>query len=243
VELWEEIQQLRARVKEVEQRFAVLEAKVKEPPKTSQNSSVPPWQTWKGDRPEGKPKGMRREASVGRAGGGRELHPNPDQRVTAVAKVCPHCGVAVEECDQKVQSVYDKIELPLVKPMVTRVTQYGGQCGQCGQSYVAPVPVGLEGRSPFGTSVASLATYFRYTHAISYERLVGLFWAVFHLKISEGLWRTCWSASRGNLRAPQPRFWSGCAGRVWCVVMKPVPEWTGEISGNGCFKMMRSVCM
>ena len=29
VELWEEIQQLRARVKEVEQRFAVLEAKVK----------------------------------------------------------------------------------------------------------------------------------------------------------------------------------------------------------------------
>jgi transposase len=186
VELWEEIQQLRARVKEVEQRFAVLEAKVKEPPKTSQNSSVPPSQTRKGNRPEGKPKGMRREASVGRAGGGRELHPNPDQRVTAVAKVCPHCGVAVEECDQKVQSVYDKIELPLVKPMVTRVMQYGGQCGQCEQSYVAPVPVGLEGGSPFGTSVASLATYFRYTHAISYERLVGLFWAVFHLEISEG---------------------------------------------------------
>jgi transposase len=53
--------------------------------------------------------------------------------------------VVVEECDQKVQSVYDKIELPPVKPMVTRVTQSGGQCGQCGQSYVAPVPVGLEG--------------------------------------------------------------------------------------------------
>ena len=83
VELWEGIQQLRASVKEVEQRFAVLEAKVKGPPKPSQNSRVPPSQTWKGDRPEGKPKGMRREASVGRAGGGRELHPNPDQRVTA----------------------------------------------------------------------------------------------------------------------------------------------------------------
>src|SRR5205823_9754488 len=25
--------------------------------------------------------------------------------------------------------------------------------------------------------------------------------------------------------------------------MKPGPEWTGEISGKGCFKMMRSVCM
>jgi transposase len=37
--------------------------------------------------------------------------------------------------------------------------------------------------SPFGTSVSSLATYFRYTHAISYERLVG---EVVHLEISEG---------------------------------------------------------
>lgn len=53
----------------------------------------------------------------------------------------------------------------------------------------------------------------------------------------KGLWRTSLSASRCTLRAPQPRFWSGCAGRVWWVAMKPVPEWTGEISGNGCFKL------
>jgi hypothetical protein len=38
VELWEETQQLRARVKEVEQRFVVLEAKVKEPPKSPARS-------------------------------------------------------------------------------------------------------------------------------------------------------------------------------------------------------------
>jgi hypothetical protein len=94
VGLWEEIQQLRARVKEVEQRFAVLEAKGKEPPKMSQNSSVPPSQRRKGDRPEGKLRGRRWEASGGRGGGRRELHPNPDQVVRAVARVCPHCGVA-----------------------------------------------------------------------------------------------------------------------------------------------------
>jgi hypothetical protein len=93
--------------------------------------------------------------------------------------------MSVEEGDQKVQAVYDTIELPPVTPIVTRVTQYGGQCGQCGQRYVAPVPVGLEG-GPFGTSVASRATYFRSTHAISYERLVGLVGEVVHLEISEG---------------------------------------------------------
>ena len=94
--------------------------------------------------------------------------------------------MSVEECEQKVQAVYDTIELPLVMPIVIRVTQYGGRCGQCGQSYVVPVPVGVEGGSPFGTSVSSLATYFRYTHAISYERLVGLVGEVVHLEISEG---------------------------------------------------------
>jgi transposase len=92
--------------------------------------------------------------------------------------------VAAEE--QHLHAVYDKIEIPPIKPVVIRVQQYGGQCGQCGQPYVAPVPVGLENGTPFGASVQSLATYFRYTHAISYERLVGLFGDVFGLAISEG---------------------------------------------------------
>ena len=186
VELWEENRQLRARVREVEERLSALEGKMKEPPKTPKNSSVPPSQGAKGNRGSGKPKGMRREASVGREGGGRELEANPDQEIVVVAKVCPHCGCGVLECDQKVTAVYDKIELPPVKPVVTRVTRYGGNCRECGKKYEAPVPVGMETGSPFGRTVSGLATYFRYTHAISYERLAGLFGDVFGLEISEG---------------------------------------------------------
>ncbi|MCC3408378.1 MAG: transposase [Microcoleus sp. PH2017_10_PVI_O_A] len=37
-----------------------------------------------------------------------------------------------------------------------------------------------------GTSIQSLVTYLRYTHAISYERLSSIFASVFGLKISEG---------------------------------------------------------
>jgi transposase len=183
--LGEEHEVLRAKVVALEQRLARLEAKLSEPPRTARNSSVPPSQGPKGNRPE-KPKGMRRQASVGRAGGGRELHPEPDQEVVALAKVCPHCGGPVAACEQKLMGVYDKIELPPVRPFVTRVTQYGGQCGGCGKGYLAPVPVGMEAGSPFGNSVASLATYFRYGHAISYERLTGMFRDVFGLTISEG---------------------------------------------------------
>ena len=42
---------------------------------------------------------------------------------------------------------------PPVKPVITRVQQYGGQCAHCGQSYVAPVPVGMEPGTPFGASI------------------------------------------------------------------------------------------
>src|SRR6266511_2611149 len=64
---------------------------------------------------------------------------------------------------QWLQAVYDKIEVPPVKPIVTRVEPYGGRCADCGQTYVASVPAGLEPGTPFGTSIQSLATYLRYT--------------------------------------------------------------------------------
>ena len=179
VALWAEVQHLRTRL-------TALEARMQEPPKDARNSSVPPSQTPKANTPRRPRQGMRREASVGRAGGGRPLHPTPDQVIIAQAKICPYCGHGVLAAEQSLQAVYDKIELPPVTPIVTRVEQYGGQCAGCGRLYVAPVPVGMEPGSPFGASVQSLATYLRYTHAISYERLSALFAQVFGLRISEG---------------------------------------------------------
>jgi transposase len=44
----------------------------------------------------------------------------------------------------------------------------------------------MEPGSPFGSSIQSLVTYLRYTHAISYERLSSIFASVFGLKISVG---------------------------------------------------------
>ena len=93
--------------------------------------------------------------------------------------------VPVQAHEQHLHAVYDKIELPPIRPMVTR-SQHAGQCPHCGQSYVAPVPVGMEPGTPLGTSIQSLATYLRYTHAISYARLSALFTQVYGVSISEG---------------------------------------------------------
>jgi len=192
IALWAEVQRLRTRIAE-------LEAKLQEPVKDARNSSIPPSHTRKANTPTRPPPGTRREASVGRAGGGRPLHPHPDQVIIAKAQVCPHCGHGVAAAAQALQAVYDKIEVPPIQPIVTRVEQYGGRCAGCGQAYVAPVPTGMEPGTPFGASVQSLATYLRYTHAISYERLSGLFAEVFGLGISEGGLANLFQAVKGRL--------------------------------------------
>jgi hypothetical protein len=55
----------------------------------------------------------------------------------------------------------------------------------CHQDYVSPVPKGLELGTPFG-DIQTLTIYFRYTHAISYNRLSTMFKEIYNLDISEG---------------------------------------------------------
>jgi transposase len=189
--LWAQVQALTKRVEE-------LEARLGEPPKSSSNSSVPPSRDRKPNRPE-RPKGLRREASVGRAGGGRGLHPDPDQVIEATVRACPHCAAALSPADQRPMQVYDKIEIPPARPVVTRVTLHGGRCRCCGHRFVAPAPVGLDPGSPFGPTIEAIAIYLRYAHAIGYERLSSLFAHLFDLKISEG-------ALANLFRRAHPRF-------------------------------------
>jgi transposase len=129
-----------------------LEAKQEKAEKTSKNSSKPPSQGFrenKGKEEKREKKGAKRHKQ-----GGRELDPNPDQILVAHAKVCPHCETEVSQEEQKLTGRYDRIELPPVKIMVTRVERYGGTCPCCHQKYEAPVPIGLEPGSPFGDSIA-----------------------------------------------------------------------------------------
>jgi hypothetical protein len=72
--LWEQVERLSRRV-------AQLEARLGEPLEGSNNLSIPPSRDRKANRPRRPPRGLRREASVGCAGGCRALHPNPDEVV------------------------------------------------------------------------------------------------------------------------------------------------------------------
>lgn len=175
--LWEEIQRLR-------QRLDVLE----KPAKTSENSSIPPSKGFKANKKPSKRKkgGERRAASVGRVGGGRPLHPKPNETVVAQLSRCPACSATMSRAQQRLHSRYDRIELPEIVPVVTRVERYQGTCKACQTTSIAPVPKHLAAGSPFGASIESLVSYLRYGHAISYERLHQVLGEVFNLSISEG---------------------------------------------------------
>jgi transposase len=166
-----------ARIAELEKRLAAFER----PPKTPDNSSLPPARGQKPDRPAGE-KPLRKS----RPGIGRALEPSPDRIIDARLDACPHCTAAFPVEQQTPQQVYDRIELPPIKPDVTRVRLFGGSCACCGARAIAAAPSGLEPGSPFGQSIAALVVYLHYAHAIGLERLAALMGEMFALSISEG---------------------------------------------------------
>ena len=78
-QLWQEHQALQK----------VLAGRGKSPKKTAENSSLPPSKGFKKNQPA-QIEGVKRQASVGRAGGGRALQPQPHQTIVVQAAVEAH---------------------------------------------------------------------------------------------------------------------------------------------------------
>jgi transposase len=179
--LIERINVLIAENAELKERVAKLEAKLGQPPKTPDNSSLPPSRGQKGsDEASSRPKGKPHQGSH------RELHPNPTRTLDVRARECPHCAADVSEVMQSGLERYDRIELPEIKPDVTRVVLHGGTCPCCARRFKARPPEGLEPGSPFGPNLRAFVLYLRFTHAIAFERLARLMSDLVGLKISEG---------------------------------------------------------
>src|SRR6201981_2511080 len=96
-------------------RVEALEAELRKPPKTPDNSSVPPSQGHKANgESETKPK------AKAHAGSHRPLHPNPTRRRDVLADRCEHCRADVSAVLQTAVHAYDRIEIPEIVPEVTR---------------------------------------------------------------------------------------------------------------------------
>jgi transposase len=182
------IAQLLARLEALERENAALIAenaalreKLKLPPKTPDNSSTPPAA---GHKSNGET--TRRPKGKAHAGAHRELHPNPTRHRDVPASHCQHCRADVSGVAQRPAHTYDRIEIPEIKPDVTRVILHGGVCPCCTKTFMAPAPAGLEPGSPFGPNLRTFVLYLRFTQAISFERLSRLCCDLLGLDISEG---------------------------------------------------------
>jgi transposase len=171
-----------AQIESLAKRVEALEAKLGKPPKTPDNSSVPPSQGQKSNRDERRAAKKRK----GHPGAFRPLSAHPDRVIETLAEACPHCDQALGAADQPGFHAYDHVELPLIKPVVTRIHRHRGTCPCCRRGFSAPAPDGMAPGSPFGPNLAALILHLHITQAIGFERLVRLMDEVFGITLSEG---------------------------------------------------------
>ena len=177
----EQIRVLVAQVATLQARVAELEARLDVPPKTPDNSSLPPSQCQKANRPE-KAKKRRK----GRPGVTRQLCPNPDHVREVYAEACTNCSASLTPADQPDVHAYDHIDLPPIKPITTRIHLHSGECPSCQAPVTATPPEDMQPGSPFGPGIVALIVYLHACQMISYCRLVEMLKGLFGLTISEG---------------------------------------------------------
>ena len=128
-------------------RIAALEARLAaaEPPKTPANPSLPPSRGQKGTRPPRERRPRRRRGGPGMT---RALAAEPDHVVDCYAEGCAHCGTAVGEDGQTVRHAYDHLDLPAIRPVVTRVRIFGRRCPGCRRRVRGAAPTSMPPGSP-----------------------------------------------------------------------------------------------
>jgi transposase len=104
--------------------IAELEAERGKPPKTPDNSSLPPSRGQKGNVAE--PTRVKK-ARKGRPGAARSLAENPDATRDIYAERCA-CGAALAEAGQQLARAWDHVDLLSIKPITTRINLFRATC-------------------------------------------------------------------------------------------------------------------
>jgi transposase len=177
------ILQQRELIEQLGAEVAALKAQVGQPPKTSENSSVPPSVGFKANRVERRRRG--RGAKRGHVGTSRRRQ-QPDVIVRCRPSTCQGCGEPLPLAGQRRVGRSQVVDLPPVRPVVVEAWQYAARCRGCGARTKGTYPEGLEPTRTFGPGIEARLGYFHERHHVSYARLVEICRDVFRLTISEG---------------------------------------------------------
>jgi transposase len=182
------VRQLEAQLAAAQARMAELEAELARrggPPKTPQNSSTPPSQGWKRERPPTGAAGAKRGRPVGHPGTSRR-RAEPDWVVLCQPTHCAACGQDLATAPQERIGISQVVELPPVQPVVLEAWRYAAACPRCGATTRAAYPAGFEPTRVFGPHLEALWTYLHEQHHVGYARLAALGWDLWQLRVSQG---------------------------------------------------------
>lgn len=174
-------EELLAQVEVLLARIAELEARAGPPPKTPDNSSLPPSRGQKANTTAA-PGGKRRK---GRPGVARALCETPDVVRDMRVDHCA-CGSAIAAGDQELAHAYDHVDLPPIKPVTTRVNLFRATCRCCKRRTTATPPTDMQPGSPFGPGIVATVAYLHGCQMVSYARLTEVLDGLLGVKLSEG---------------------------------------------------------
>ena len=181
------VAEYRVRVVELEARIAELQAR---PPKTSQNSSLPPSSDLP-SAPKRRPKrttGRKRGAQKGHPGHTRQMvEPNQvDEVIDHHPQECPKCQTTLSsELPDALPPIRQQTwELPKVKPIVTEHRQHTVECPECHTLVKAP-DTGVP-RATFGPRATATAGVLHGRFRLSLRETATVFQMVGGLPVSLG---------------------------------------------------------
>jgi transposase len=159
--------------------------KGKKPPTNSNNSSQPPSQDQKANRPKDKRK-RRHGPPAGHVKYERKMVAEPDQLVEVKPQVCAHCQADLSKESGKLVDVNQITELPEAKAEVIEVRQFAVACPSCGCQQTSEPPEGLEMERAFGSRLEATVVYYRQQQHMSYERTKMALSDLHGVKLCEG---------------------------------------------------------
>ncbi|MCC7167679.1 MAG: IS66 family transposase, partial [Rhodospirillales bacterium] len=168
-----------------------------------------------------------RKPRPSRPGSFRPLAEEPDKTERRIAECCPHCGTSAPMAAQRCRHRYDHIDLPPIRPVVTRIELFGGRCGGCGRRYRAEPPADMMPGTPFGPGIRALLLYLHHSHHVGFERLSRMAGELFGLAISEG----AIAKAFGRMRSPMDEARAAIKSKLLTARIVASDETTTRIDG------------
>ena len=167
-------------------------SKFEQPPKDSNNSSIPP------NKENVKSEVIRRTNSLreksnkpiggqlGHEGHTRKMVDIPDEVIDHSSHYCHNCGRDISDLEATLEYTTQEIEMPLIIPIIKEHRHSAKVCS-CGCHNRSYPPKKRGGNDiTFGKNIQALVTYLNVVQCVPYERLQSLLKTIFGIKMSQG---------------------------------------------------------